>query len=84
MKRKRKSVQMREWDRRVSLLEQGITPDGLPINPPGKSAGIMAHPDGRGGWVVKERFWMGIGHHSYTRVKDGEMVREWYSVHSAE
>lgn len=25
---------MREWKRKTALLEQGISPDGLPINPP--------------------------------------------------
>lgn len=82
MRRKHKSEQMREWDRRVSLLEQGLTPDGLPINPPGRSLGIMAHPGGRGKWVYKERFLMEKpGHYSYIGI-DG--IRKWYTIRSAE
>lgn len=62
MARKRKKpihddAQTQEWKQYKDLLDKGISPDGLPINPfpPGPSAGIMKcekYPKG------KERFWI--------------------------
>ena len=78
--------QREEWDREIALLEQGISPDGLPINPPGKSAGMMAYPDKQGNLVRFEAFIKDVGHFSYLyfKPKENTYVRGWFTVKKGE
>ncbi len=84
MRRKKKRVsRLAEWAEKVVMLNQGISPDGLPINPPTRSIGMMAEPDGRGGLLWRERFSVEKeGHYSYRRIdpKTGELKTEWYTL----
>ncbi len=94
MRRKKKRVsRMAEWAKKVATLNQGISPDGLPINPkpPGPSMGMMAHKerghDGKWHLVWKERFSVEKpGHYSYRRIdpKTGDWKTEWYTLQKGE
>lgn len=85
-KRERDDSGKERWDKIVELLEQGISPDGLPINPPGRSAGMMANRDGRGGLIWKERFWIEReGHYSYHYLdqRTKQRMKGWYTIRNA-
>jgi len=88
MRRKKKRVsRLAEWAKNVAMLNQGISPDELPINPPKRSIGMMAEPDGRGGLLWKERFSVEKpGHYSYRRrdPRTGDWKTEWYTLRKGE
>ena len=85
MKSREKSESQKQWDRKVELLEQGVSPDGLPINPLRK---VVSRLYDKGGKVLPLPFAVREhveGHFSYVYqfVENGKLKdpqKGWYTV----